>query len=70
MLDYVLQFKGESKRIIKKSVENIFYLLVQKGSGFDSFVVLEKLPKWITVVSLIKNGSSIVSVKKIQRLCS
>ena len=63
MLDYVLQFKGEAKRINNKIVELKLYLIAHKGSGFDSYVVLNNLPQWRTVVSLIKNGSGIVSVK-------
>ena len=62
-LDYVLQFKGEPKRIINKIVKYNLYLIAHKGSGFDSYVVLNNLPQWRTVVSLIKNGSGIVSLK-------
>ena len=63
MLDYVLQFNGEPKRINNKFVKYILYLTAHKGSGFDSYVVLNKLPQWRTVVSLIKNGLGIVSLK-------
>ena len=63
MLDYVLQFKGEAKRINNKIVKYNLYLIDHKGSGFDSYVVLNNLPQWRTVVSLIKNGSGIVSLK-------
>ena len=63
MLDYVLQYKGEPKRIINKIVKYNLYLIAHKGSGFDSYVVLNNLLQWRTVVSLIKNGSGIVSLK-------
>ena len=63
MLDYVLQFKGEAKRINNKVVKYNLFLIAHKGSGFDSYVVLNNLPQWRTVVSLIKNGSSIVSLE-------
>ena len=63
MLDYVLQYKGEPKRINNKLVKNNLYLIAHKGSGFDSYVVLNNLPQGRTVVSLIKNGSGIVSLK-------
>ena len=56
MLDYVLQFKGESKRVNNNIFEYNSYLLAHKGSGFDSYVVLNNLPQWRTVVSLIENG--------------
>ena len=63
ILDYVLQFKGEPKRINNRIVKYNLYLIAQKGSGFDSYVILNNLPQWRTVVSLIKNGSDIVSLK-------
>ena len=62
MLDYVLQFKGEPKRINHKVVKYNLYLIAHKGSGFDSYVVLNNLPQWRSF-KLIKNGSSIVSLK-------
>ena len=62
MLDYVLQYKGEPKRINNKIVKYNLYLIAHKGSGFDSYVVLNNLPQWRTV-KLIKNGSGIVSLK-------
>ena len=62
MLDYVLQYKGEPKTINSKLVKYNLYLIAHKGSGFDSYVVLNNLPQWRTV-KLIKNGSGIVSLK-------
>ena len=62
MLDYVLQFKGEPKRINNKNVKYNLYLIAHKGSGFDSYVVLNNLPQWRTF-RLIKNGSGIVSLQ-------
>ena len=63
MLNHVLQFKGEGKKINNKFVEYNLYILAHNGSGFDSYVVLNNLPQWRTVVTLIKNGSGIVSFK-------
>ena len=62
MLDYVLQFKGEAKPINNKIVKYNLYLIAHKGSGFDSYVVLNNLPQWRTF-KLIKNGSGIVSLQ-------
>ena len=62
MLDYVLQFKGEPKRINNKIVKYNLYLIAHKGSGFDSYIVLNNLPQWRTF-KLIKNGSGIISLK-------
>ena len=63
MFDYVLQFKRKAKRIINKTVKFNLYLIAHKGSGFDSYVVLNNLRRWRTVVSLIKNGAGIASLK-------
>ena len=45
MLDYVLHFKGEPKRVNHKDVKYKLYLIAQKGSGFDSYVELKILPQ-------------------------
>ena len=63
MLDHVLSFKGEPKKIKNKIVEYNLYLIAHNGSGFDSYVVLNNLPQWRSVVKLIKNGAGIVSLK-------
>ena len=64
MLDYVLQFKGKSKRVNNEVGKHKLYLIAHNSSGFDSYLVLNNLPQWRTVVSLIKNGSGIVSLKR------
>ena len=46
-----------------KIVENNLYLIAHNGSGFDSFVVLNNLLQWRSVVKLIKNGAGIISLK-------
>ena len=63
MLDHVLSFKGEPKKIKNKIVEYNLYLIAHNGSGFDSYVVLNNLPQWRSVVKLIKNRAGIVSLK-------
>ena len=63
MLDHVLSYKGEPKKVKKKIIEYNLYLIAQNGSGFDSFVVLNNLPKWRSVVKLIKKGAGIVSLQ-------
>ena len=63
MLDHVLQFEGEPKKVQNKIVNFDLYILAHNGSGFDSYVVLNNLPQWRKVVNLIKNGSGIVSHK-------
>ena len=63
MLDYVLSFKGEPKKVKNKIVEYNLYLIAHNGSGFDSYVVLNNLPQWRSIVKTIKNGAGIVSLK-------
>ena len=43
MLDCVLQFKGEPKRVINKIVKYKLYVIAHKGNGFVSYVVLNNL---------------------------
>ena len=63
MLDHVLSFKGEAKKVKNRIVEYNLYLMAHNGSGFDSYVVLNNLPQWRSAVFLIKNGAGIVSLK-------
>ena len=63
MLGHVLSFKGEPKPVKNKTVESNLFLIAHKGSGFDSYVVLNSLPQWRSVVKLINNGADIVSLK-------
>ena len=37
--------------------------MAHSGSGFDSYVVLNKLPQWVSVLKLIKNGAGIILQK-------
>ena len=63
MLDYVLEFKKEPKRVNNKNVRYNLYTLPHSGSGLDSYVVLNDLPQGRTIISLIKNVSGIVPLK-------
>ena len=63
MLDHVLSFKGAVKKVNNKTVEYNLYLIPQNGSSFDSYVVLNNLPQWRSVVNLIKKEAGIVSLK-------
>ena len=67
LLDYVLEFEGEARRVENEFVKYKFYLKAHNGSGFDSYVVLNSLLQWRTVVNLIKNGAGFVFTKNIQR---
>ena len=63
ILDHVLSFKGEPKKIRNEIVEYNLYLIAHNGSGFDSYVVLNNLPQRRSVVKLVKNGAGIVTLK-------
>ena len=63
MLDHVLPFKGEVKKVNSKVVEKILFMIAHNGSGFDSYVVLNNLPKWRSIVYLIRTGAGIVFLK-------
>ena len=63
MLDHVLSFKGEPKKLNNRIVEHNLYLIAHNGSGFDSYVVLNNSTQWRSIVDFIKNGAGIVSPK-------
>ena len=63
MLDHVLSFKGEPKKVKNKIVEYNLYLIAHNGSGFDSYVVLNNLHQWRSIVKPVKNGAGIISLK-------
>ena len=68
MFDYLKSFKGEPKytrnncgKVILSSYE--LKLIAHNGSGFDSWIILNNLPKWCSIVSMIKTGKGIISLK-------
>ena len=63
MLDHVLSFKGEPKKVKNKFVEYNLYLIAHNGSGLDSYVVLNNFPRWRIIVKPIKKGAGIYSPK-------
>ena len=63
VLDHVLSFKGEPKKVKNKIVEYNLCLIAHNGSGFHSYVVLNNLPQWRSIVKLIKKGRGVVSLK-------
>ena len=63
MIHHVLSFEGKPKKVKSKIVEYNLYLIAQNGSGVDSYVLLNNLSQWRSVVKLIKNGVGIISPK-------
>ena len=55
--------REKQKKVKNKIVENNLYLIAHSGSGFDTYVVLNNLPQWRSIVKPIKNGAGIVSLK-------
>ena len=68
MLHHALSFRAEPKKVRNKIVEYKLYLLAHKGSGFDSCVVINNLPQWRSVVSLIRNRAGVVFLN-LFRIC-
>ena len=62
MLDHVLSFNGEPKKVKNEIVEYNLYLIAHNRSGFHSYVVLNNL-QWRSVVKLITNAAGIISLK-------
>ena len=63
MIDHVLSFKGEPKKIKNKIVEYKLFMIAHNGSGFDSYVVSNNLLPSRNAVKLIKNGAGVISIK-------
>ena len=59
----LLLFKGEAEKVENKIVENNLYMIAHNRTGFDSYVVLNNLPQWRSVVNLIKNGIGNIALK-------
>ena len=68
MFDYLKLFKGEPRYNIDKNGKKVLCeyelkLIAHNGSGFDSWIILNNLPEWCTIVSMIKTGKGIISLK-------
>ena len=64
MKSYVTFYRlKENQKSQNRIVEYILHLVAHNGSGFDSYVVLNNLPQWRSIVDFIKNGDGIVSLK-------
>ena len=62
MLDHVLSFKRENKKVNNKDIEHNLYLMAHNGSGFDSYVVFKNFPQRRSVAKLMKIGAGIISL--------
>ena len=63
-LDFCLKLKGQDYKDKKgKVLEYNLQFHAHKGSGFDTWVVLNNLPCDETIVNIIKNGKGIIQLK-------
>ena len=62
-LDFCLKLKGGELEVKNKIVEYNLQLHARKGSGFDTWIVLNNLPCDEHIVNIIKSGKGIVSLK-------
>ena len=58
----MLSFEGHSKKLKNKIDDYNLKLISHNGSGFDSYVVLNNLPQWRSVVNLNEIGAGNVSL--------
>ena len=55
MLDDIITYKGEPKKVNNKIVEYELHMLAHNGSSFDTYIILNNLPKSRRIVNIIKN---------------
>ena len=60
-LDSLLKFKGDERKVKNKFVEYNLQPHAHNGSGFDTWIILNKLPCDKHIVDIIKNGKGIIS---------
>ena len=63
-LDFCLKLKGEERKVKNKIVEYNLQLHAHNGSGFDTWIILNNLPRDKHIVGdIIKNGKGIIELK-------
>ena len=67
MFERLRDLKGEPRKIMKNGKEFIveydLKLVAHNGSGFDTWIILNNLPKECKIMNMIKNGKGIISLK-------
>ena len=67
MFDRMLFSKGEPKAKVINNEQHILQneslLIAHNGSGFDSWPILNNLPKGRKLLIIVKNGKGIISLK-------
>ena len=64
---------GEPKKIEKNGKEIIveyeLKMIAHNGSGLDSWIILDNLPEWARITSMIKTGKGIINMKIYNGMC-
>ena len=73
MFEKLRAVKGEPKKIEKNGKEIIveyeLKMIAHNGSGFDSWIILDNLPEWCRITSMIKTGKGIINMKIYNGMC-
>ena len=62
-LDFLLNFKGEERKVKSRNVEYNLKLHSHNGSGFDTWIKLNNLLFEKHIVDIKKNGKGIISMR-------
>ena len=62
-LDFCLKLKGEERKVKNKTVQYNLQLHAHNGSGFDTWIILNKIPCDKHNVDIFKNGKGIISLR-------
>ena len=74
MFEKLRDLKGEPKKIEKNgkkiTIEYEMKMIAHNGSGFDSWIILDNLPEWCRITSMIKTGKGIINMKIYNGMCN
>ena len=74
MFEKLRDLKGEAKKIEKNgkeiTIEYEMKMIAHNGSGFDSWIILDNLPEWCRITSMIKTGKGIINMKIYNGICN
>ena len=58
----MLTLKGEERKVKNRNFENILELHAHIGSGVDTWIILNNLPRDKHIVDIFKNGKGIIDL--------
>ena len=62
-LDFCLKLKGEERKVNNKNIQYNLQLHAHIGSGFDTWIILNKVPSDKHIVDIFKNGKGVISLR-------